>query len=66
MDSGFHAVDSGFRILITRFQSLSVELWILESNRWWDSGFHKQKFAGFRNLDSLTWVDVCLPSRLRH
>ena len=29
-----------------------------------DSGFHKQKFHGFRNPDSLTWDDVMLTKRL--
>ena len=58
-------LDSGSRIPSTGFQPLSVDFWSLESNRQWDSGFHKQKFARFRKPDSLTWGDVCLPSCLR-
>ena len=27
-----------------------------------DSGFHKQKFLGFWNPDSLTWGDLCVES----
>ena len=30
-----------------------------------DSGFHKQKFSGFRNLGSLTWGDRKLPHVLQ-
>ena len=71
LDSGLHA---GFRLPGTGFQSLPVELgfWILwallifqipmprvpDSNIFSDFGFHKQKFSGFRNSDSLTWSKV--------
>ena len=58
MDSGFQVLDSG---------SLPVELEILDSlncipdTKALDSGFHKQKFARFRNPVSLTWGDLsCL------
>ena len=77
MDSGFHAVDSGFSG--TGFQSLTVELGFCiaifrrvadslscipdfkgQDSGFYeqilpDSGFHKQKFLGFRNPESLTW-----------
>ena len=60
LDSGFHAVDSGFQLLDSR--SFSVELGfririvsgILDSytcipdSKAQDSGFHKQKFPRFR------------------
>ena len=70
-DSGFHAVDSGFQLLDSK--SFSVELgfriptaifWVPKSKmldstskNFQDSGFKRQKFSGFRNSDSLTWVD---------
>ena len=43
LDSGLHAVDSGFQLL--------------DSTRkiFLDSGFQKQNFHGFRNPYSLTW-----------
>ena len=58
LDSGFHAVDSGFRIPGIVFQSLSVEFgfWIsivsgppdslscIPEYKAQDFGFHKQKF----------------------
>ena len=68
LDSGYHAVDSGFK-------SLSVELgyWILmvsgildflnciPDSKAQDFRFHKQTFPAFWNLDSLTRgdLDVC-------
>ena len=71
LDSGLYA---GFRIPGTGFQSLPVELgfwipWALlifripkprvpDSKIFSDFGFHKQKFSGFRNSDSLTWSEV--------
>ena len=59
----------GFWIPDTGFQYLSVELgfWIpivsgipetlscIPDSKTQDSGFHKQKFPGFRNPESLTW-----------
>ena len=35
LDSGFHAVDSGFQVL----DFFVSKIWILDSSRWWDSGF---------------------------
>ena len=57
LDSGFHAVDSGFQLLDSR--SFSVELWFririvsgipdsytcIPDSKAQDSGFHKQKFS---------------------
>ena len=59
LDSGFQAVETGFRIFVSR-------TCIPNSNRWWDldscccipdsiaqdSGFHKQKFVGFQILQA--------------
>ena len=53
---GFWIPRRGFRIPVTRFQSVSVELgpgfWILQANVP-DSGFLKEKFPGSWNPDSL-------------
>ena len=65
----------GFRIPITGFKIFFSETWIPDSScsrildsynsipdsKAQDSGFHKQKFRGFRNLDFLTWGDVFIP-----
>ena len=69
LDSGFHAVDSGFQLLDST--SFSVELGfripnlysglegpgfqIPQAKRFLDSGFQVQKFAGLRNPDTLPW-----------
>ena len=59
LDSGFHAVDSGFQLLDSR--SFSVKLWFpirivsgisdsytcIPDSKTQDSGFHKQKFPRF-------------------
>ena len=52
LDSGFHAVDSGFQLLDSR--SFSVELGFririvsgIPDSKTQDSGFHKQKFPRF-------------------
>ena len=37
-------------------ETLDTKRWILDSNAQY-SGFHKQKFPEFRNLDDLTWGD---------
>ena len=49
LDSGFHAVDSGFQV--QNYRSFSVELgfWIPH-----------QKFPWFRNPDSLTWGEISI------
>ena len=36
LDSGFHAVDSGFQVLV-RISLFVSRTWILDANRWWDS-----------------------------
>ena len=68
MDSGFRAVDSGFQSLDSR--SFPVELGFripivsgipdsyscIPDSKPQDSGFHWQKFPGFRNPDSLTCI----------
>ena len=76
LDSGFHAVDSGFQVLDfilflwnldSEFRSLGgfqipwAVFWIPKpkisdstSKIFPDFGFHKQKFLGFRNPNSLT------------
>ena len=36
---------------------LDSKTWILDSNTQY-SGFHKQKFSGFRNPDYLTWGEL--------
>ena len=65
LDSGFHAVDSGFQ------SSLSVELGFripivsgipdslscIPDSKTQDSKFYKHKFSCFRNLGSLKWRD---------
>ena len=60
LDSGFQvqevdslSVELGFRIPWALFQKPGVPDSI--SKTFPDSGLHKQKFAGFQNLDSLTW-----------
>ena len=69
---GFWIPRCGLRIPGTGFQSLSVELgfWIpiigaipdslscIPDSKTQDSGFQKQKFAGFRIPDSLTWGEM--------
>ena len=65
LDSGFYAVDSGSQLAFSSLCQGNFGFWN-PRNRWWDSEFHKEKFVGFQNLDTLTWVDVRLPSRLRH
>ena len=65
--SGFHVVDSGFQVLDFRFQSLvgfripgavfripKPRIPNSTSKNFMDSGYHKQVFPGFSNLDSLT------------
>ena len=70
---GFWIPRRGFGIPITGFQIFLLELgfWIPTAIFWvpksrildstsknfQDSGFNRQKFSGFRNSDSLTWVD---------
>ena len=58
----------GFRILGTGFQYLSVGTWILDSNRFWDSGFLELYFqipkpripdSTSKNFpDSITWGEL--------
>ena len=43
LDSGFHAVDSGLRVLESSIPDSKTQ----------DGRFHKQKFLEFRNLESL-------------
>ena len=77
-DSGFRAVDFGFFFSETwmdcRFQSLVAFriLWAAlriskarspDSQNFPDSGFHKHKFPGFQNPDSLTWRDPWSPRK---
>ena len=58
-DSGSHSVDSGFKYL-----SVELGFWIQNvsgipdstSKIFPDLGFHKQKFPGFLNLDSITYL----------
>ena len=65
--SGFYVVDSGFQVLDFRFQSLvgfripgavfripKPRISNSTSKNFMDSGYHKQVFPGFSNLDSLT------------
>ena len=47
LDSASHAMDSGFPP-VTRFQILVSGTWILDCNRWWDSGF-LELYCGFRS-----------------
>ena len=58
LDSGFHAVDSGFQILLDScYGYFGRGIRIPESNRHWDSGFLAPsglKSPGFRNPDFLT------------
>lgn len=55
VDPWFHAVE--FRIPGTGswIPVLVTWTWILDSNNYWESGFHRQYFPGFRNPDPLTW-----------
>ena len=60
LDSGFHAVDSGFHLLDSRSSSVELGFRIrivseipdsytcIPDSKAQDSGFHKQKFPGFR------------------
>ena len=60
LDSGFHAVDSGFQLLDSRSLSVELGFWIpivsgipdshscIQDSMAQDSGFHKQKFLRFR------------------
>ena len=51
LDSGFHAMDSGFQSWIP-----DLFQWNLDpDSKAQDSGFHMKKFPGFRNPDSLIW-----------
>ena len=68
---GFWNPGGGFRIPDTGFQYLSVDLgfWILivswvpdslsciPDYKTQNSGFHKKKFPGFRNEDSIIWCE---------
>ena len=69
LNSEIHAEDSGFQVLDSPicqwnldsgFQSL-VGLGCFPDSKAQDSGFHKQNFPGFRNLDFLTWGDIIIP-----
>ena len=58
---GFWIPRRGFRIVVTGFQSLSMELRFriliscaIPDSKTQHSGVHKQKFLGFRDPDSLT------------
>ena len=61
LDSGFGIRDSLSMELVFRIAIISVILvsfsWIPESKAQY-SGFHKQKFHRFRNMDSLTLTDI--------
>ena len=54
-------LDSGFYVRHSRFQVLNFSIFSVKSlsfipdSKSQDSRFHKHKFPGFRNLDSLTW-----------
>ena len=50
-----------FWIAIVNSDSLSY----IPDSKALDSGFHEEKFLGFRNPDSLTWVDPFLVSGTR-
>ena len=60
LDPGFYAVDSEFHLLGLGFRISIVNRipeslsWIVDSKAR-DSGFHYQKFPGFRNPICLTW-----------
>ena len=68
LDSVFHAVDSGFQLLDPSLSQWNLEsgfqslvgfgipdsLSCIPDSKVQDSGFHKQKFPGFQNSDSLT------------
>ena len=65
LDYGFQAMDSGFQvydstIFHSGFQSLLWDSGFFElflDTKVQDPGFHKEKPAGLRNPDSLTWGD---------
>ena len=71
LDSGFHAVDSGFHNYWIA-HLFSVKLWFcipivsgtpdfyscISDSKAQDSRYHKQKFPRFRNSDSLTWRET--------
>lgn len=65
LDSGFQAMDSRFQvhdstIFHSGFQSLLWDSGFFElflDTKVQDPGFHKEKLAGLRNPDSLTWGD---------
>ena len=52
LDSGFEAWDSGFLKLYYIAKDSGFHNKFFQ-----DSGFHKPKFSGFRNPNSLTWGD---------
>ena len=52
LDSGFEAWDSGFLKLYYIAKDSGFHNKFFQ-----DSGFHKPKFPGFRNPNSLTWGD---------
>lgn len=66
-DSGPHSVDSGFKYL-----SVQLGFWIQNVSGIPDSAskifpdleFHKPKFPGFLNLDSITWGDLMRHSKI--
>ena len=68
---GFWIPGSGFQILCQwkldfGFQSLvgfRIPWVVFRISKVQDSGFHKQKFHGSRNLDSVTWSKTCVRDR---
>ena len=66
-DSGSHCVDFGLKYL-----SVELGFWIQNvsgipdstSKIFPDLKFHKEKFPGFLNLDSITWGDLMLHSKI--
>ena len=63
MDSGFQylSVELGFWIPIVNGNPDSLSC--IPDSKTQDLGFHKQKFPGFRNSDSLIWgeLGIALP-----
>ena len=58
MSCKLKVVVSLLRILDSLFSGiLDSKSWILDSRAQY-SGFHKQKFPGFRNPDYLTWGEI--------
>ena len=68
LDSGFHAVDSGFQLLDSSLCQWNLDsgfhslvgfripcLSCIPDSKTQDSRFNKQTFPGFRNPDFLTW-----------